>query len=70
MRQIKTIRGLVNEIARREGKKSPTKIGNIREIVGIISDLSFEIAMDHDVDVLIDTILVENGERRAKRRKK
>lgn len=34
-----TFNDLVNEIAKKEGKKSPTEIGNIREIVRIMSEI-------------------------------
>jgi len=61
LKKIRTILSLVNEIAWREDKKSPTRIENIRDIVGIISDLTYEVIssddFDHSRDKLIDEIL-------------
>lgn len=67
MKQIKTIRGLVNEIARREGKKSKTEIGNIREIVAILSDLTNEYWDNNEYEYnIIGEVLYLNGEKRTK----
>lgn len=55
------IRQLCSHIAEREGLKSRVKIGDIREIVGIVSD-----AVVASVEVA--SAIHENGKRRAKRR--
>ena len=39
---MKSIRDIVNEIVKLEGKKSEVSIGDIREIVSIISDMYVE----------------------------
>lgn len=51
---------LVSKIAKLEGKKHQTKVGDVREIVGLVSDAAF-----NDSEVI--TALVANGKRRAKR---
>jgi hypothetical protein len=58
-----TIQKLASEIAKREGKKSQARIGDIREILGILSDVAVE-----DMRVLYS--LVVNGCRRRKKAKK
>ena len=63
MKQIKTIRGLASLIGKKEGKRSQARIGDIREILGILSDLFWEEYISSD-------ILINNGERRARKRKK
>lgn len=57
-----TLKELYSKIARREAKKSQVKIGDIREIIAILSDLM----MEHPD---IHALLRKNGERRAKRKK-
>lgn len=57
------IKELVSKLAKAEGKKHQMKVGDVREIVGLISD-----EMVKDSDTLLN--LVENGHRRAKRNKK
>lgn len=54
---------LASQIAYKEGHKSQARIGDIREIVAILADMSYQ---SHDV---IDCI-VKLGIARAKRRKK
>lgn len=60
-----TLQKLASEIAKREGKKSQARIGDIREIVGILADVFFE---DGTIDIY--HTLFELGAKRAKRRKK
>jgi hypothetical protein len=60
---MKTIKEIVKYVADYEGLKEQVSVGNIREIVGIVSDLIF--AFYPLVDVLYN-----NGKRRAKRKKK
>lgn len=60
-----TIKDLCSKIAALEGKKHQASIGDIREIVGIISE-----AVVYDPNTLV--LLTKNGLKRldAKRRKK
>jgi hypothetical protein len=60
-----TLRKLASEIAKREGKKSQARIGDIREILGILSDIYVE-------DTAWDMALVfaEAGFTRIKRKRK
>ncbi len=58
-----TIRELATEIAKREGKKSQVSVGNVREILGHISDLVVS-------DPSSLNAIMANGYRRAKRKKK
>lgn len=41
-----TLNQLASKIAKREGKKSQARIGDIREILGILADLVHETSMD------------------------
>lgn len=59
------IKKLATEIARAEGKKTEARIGEIREILSIISDL---VVGKEGADVLL--ALSENGKRRASRKAK
>jgi hypothetical protein len=61
-----TPRKLASLIAKREGKKSQVYIGNIREIIGIISDILY-LEGDYGSTVLE---LIENGRKREKKRLK
>ncbi len=61
---MKTINAIVKEICKREGLKSQTSIANVREIVGIVSDLFFERGLN------IYEVLWEAGQKRAKRKPK
>ena len=54
---LTNIKGLCSAIAFREGKKTSARIGEIREIVSILSDIMYE---NGDVE----TLLWENGEDR------
>lgn len=42
MKQLKSIRELASDIAKREGKKSEARIGDVREILAILCDIIFE----------------------------
>lgn len=68
---MKTIADITKEIAKREAKKSQVTIGNIREIVGILSDLIYEqkIVLKRD-EKYICGLLRKNGLARAKKAKK
>lgn len=54
-----TIQDLASKVALTEGKKLQTEIGNVREVLAILSDLIYE-------DKEVYEILYKNGERRAK----
>jgi len=58
-----TIKELVKHIATFEGKKHEASVSDIREIVGILSDLAF-------VSPSIGLSLYDNGNRRAKKKGK
>lgn len=64
---MKNLKQIASEIAKREGKKSQARIGDIREILGILSDLVSQHWIGPN-DFLI--IFHDNGNKRAKRRKK
>lgn len=55
------LRDLYKEIAKREGKKSQVKIGDIREIVAILADIFIK----HPKTV---STLYKLGQRRAKKK--
>jgi hypothetical protein len=61
-----TIKDLEKYIASFEGKKHQASIGDIREIIGILSDLIYEentpLGENHEP---IDFVLYLNGEKRA-----
>lgn len=62
-----TIKQLASQIAKVEGKKSQARIGDIAEILSILSDMTWEtLGMDESP---LNT-LVDNGRKRAKRKKK
>lgn len=60
-----TIQRLASQIAKREGKKSQARIGDIREILGIMSDIFHEALERGSVDGM--DALVKSGAQRAKR---
>lgn len=62
---MKTIRALASELAKREGKKSQSRIGDIRELLGHLSDVVHEY---EGSDII--TLLIDNGEKRAKKKAK
>ena len=62
-----TIKQLAAQIAKIEGKKSQARIGDIAEILSILSDMAWEkLGLD---DSPLET-LVKNGQKRSKRKKK
>lgn len=62
------IKELVQHIVNKEDGKSKVTIGDVREIVGIISDLFY---IEEKVQVIKPTwkTLIENGKRRDKSKK-
>jgi hypothetical protein len=70
---MKTINALVKELCKREGLKSQTSIGNVREVIGHLADIIHEEEYDGDEysepsETAI--LLFDLGKRRAKRKKK
>jgi len=65
---MKTIKQLASEIAKKEGKKSNVKIGDVREILSILSDMIYD-EMSPLYEGGAFTSLYQNGKRRAKRKK-
>ena len=66
---MKTIRALASAIAKREGKKSQAKIGEIRESLSILSDMVYAESQISPPVGIFDIILT-NGYRRSKRKNK
>ncbi len=61
-----TIKELVSKIAKLEGKKHQASVGDVREIVGLVSDEVF--ASNDPVSFMLE--LSQNGKHRAKRKAK
>lgn len=59
-----TIKTLATEIAKREGKKSQARIGEVREILGLLSDFFYENSTE------LSTVLYNNGFKRSRKAKK
>jgi hypothetical protein len=60
---MRTIKALASELAKREGKKSQARIGDIREILGHLSDI---VHADKKSELQLENMLDKNGKRRAK----
>lgn len=60
-----TIKSLASLIAKIEGKKSQARVGDVREILGILSDLVYQDEIDYFWE-----LFYENGKKRSKRKKK
>jgi ferredoxin-thioredoxin reductase catalytic subunit len=60
------IKELVAYIAKKEAGKSNVKVGDIREIVGLVSDLMYQNHEENQYEIC--TCLYKNGKRRAKSR--
>lgn len=61
-----TINTLAREIALTEGKKSQTKMGDVKEILSLLSDLIF-FEYERGTNIEIFSILYENGKARFKK---
>lgn len=62
------IKKLASEIAKREGKKTQARIGEIREVLAILSDILYnDFKNEEDYTTFIG--IVKNGENRAKKTK-
>lgn len=67
-----TINSLVKELAKREGKKSQARIGEIRELISILSDMVYE-SLEKDgfgEPVQVFKCIFENGKKRAAKKGK
>lgn len=62
-----TIRQLASVIAKREGKRSQARIGDIREILGILADILFQDYVKNG-EMLIGWDFIHDGEKRAKKK--
>jgi len=60
------IKDLVGLVAKNEGKKKQTPVGNVREIIGLISDVLFSELFNGDSETLKE--LYKNGSRRTKKK--
>lgn len=60
---------LASEIAKKEGNKSQVRIGDIREILGILSDIMYE-SHQKDTDLNLSYLFYINGKKRAKKNEK
>lgn len=65
-----TIKKLASMVAQREGKKSQARIGEVREILGIISDLIYADYLEHKESSPVLDALANNGLGRAKKKVK
>lgn len=67
-----TLRSLASQIAKREGKKSQARIGDIREILGILSDIILEESQKNGAQSIEDLFIevVDHARKRAKKKKK
>lgn len=62
--KMNNMRELTSYIAKKEGKKSQVKIGDIREVLSILSDLLFKEYSTSPFHPYVANILVKNGKRR------
>ena len=60
---MKSVSELASAIAKIEGHKSQSRIGDIREIIGILADMSYQSS-----DVI--RLIVDSGIKRSKRKKR
>ena len=68
---MKTIRQIASQIANLEGKKSQARIGDIREILSILSDIIYQSATPLKIpSSSVCIALYLNGEKRAKKQSK
>lgn len=58
---MKTMKDLATAIAKAEGKKTQARIGEVREILSLLSDMVY-------LDTELIELLIKNGKRRAKKK--
>lgn len=56
-----TVKELVSKLAKLEGKRHQASVGDIRELVGLISDELFK-------DPSLAELLIKNGKKRPKKK--
>lgn len=59
---MKTMKDLATAIAKQEGKKTQARIGEVREILSVLSDMIY-------LDSVLIELLINNGKKRAKKKK-
>lgn len=67
------INDIAKEIARREGKKSQARMGDIKEILGILADIFFDDVMNGDMEIypiFLNLGLKRDKKKNAKKRVK
>lgn len=65
-----TIKELATLIAKQEGKKHQATVGDVREILGLISDVIYSECKRPDNSANALTLFFMNGKKRAARKKK
>lgn len=63
-----TIRKLATKLAKLEGKKTQARIGDIRELLSLLSDIVFDERAEEGISASIVAIMA-NGDKRARKRK-
>lgn len=69
----KTVNGYASSVAKREGKKSQTKIGDVRETLGCFADAVYDDFVNSPEPMTaqeIGMMILEAGQRRAAARRK
>lgn len=67
------INDIAKEIAKREGKKSQARIGDIKEILGIIADMIYDDINKSNINtyhIIVDLAISRANKRNAKKRVK
>lgn len=64
-----TLKELASKVAKIEGNKSQARIGDIREILGILSELFYMGDEGFDESAPLGDMFYKNGQRRLKRKK-
>lgn len=65
-----TMKLLASKVAKLEGKKHQATIGDVREILGIVSDVVYREGCHSDRAANALTLFYLNGKKRAARRKR
>lgn len=64
-----TMNQLASMIARLEGKKSQARIGDVRELLGILADIVYDMEPEQDQNEVYAALLLA-GHKRSKKRTK
>lgn len=65
-----TFKKLAKLIAEREGKKSQTKIADVREILGLLSSIEAELILSGNPDSIIQLLAEQTHKKLAKAKKR